>query len=298
MLNTMMMKQHPSQETLPPHPLPTYQPAQTLTPPDTSTPSVISPDTTATLSYPSVYTQAGIQDPGSRSQAYIRNDTLELQLRSKLSQLVSQISKDDTTWSEDEATRRVEKSSRVRQRERVCETQKEREIRRDMERNKWEMEKLSERWIERQISREKEGSDVVRQRHRDEDRKDGTFTRLDGSSWEESDRRRVADRQQVRTDWESRDEVEIPRQAQSNGPRTGTTWDTWTSTSEKASPAEKSEEEEEEDISIKNVLTQTRRKEERNLENASEQGREAHSTSFDPEEQVSPTEVNRTQSVQ
>ncbi|XP_062841823.1 rab effector MyRIP [Trichomycterus rosablanca] len=309
LLNTMM-KQQLSQE-----PPPTYQSLHTMTPPDMSIPSAITPDPTSMLSYPPMYSQAGIQ-LGPGCQAYSRNDTLEHQLRSKLSELVSQISKEDVTSSEDEAIRKVsdrrckiEKGSRVRQQERVDEAQKERDTRRDMERSKWEMERLSERWIERQISREHEGSDVVRQRRRDGDQRRESkeeLTRLEGMRGDTEEQEKhmekgfvmqEMDRQQVRQvgiDTGREEEVERAWQAQSNGPSTRTEQDTWkvTSTSEKASDAEKSVEEE--DITIGEDLTEASVNEEMlqrsNSEDASEKGQEAHSTPFDPEEQVSPTE--------
>ncbi|XP_017564698.1 rab effector MyRIP isoform X2 [Pygocentrus nattereri] len=170
LLNVMMMRRQLSQEAQPP--LLHYQTPDTVTPPDLLTPGAMTPepeyqDTVAPNSMapsPPMHNPLGASKLGPTTQglklrASSINDTMDQELRSKLSELVGQISREDVTSSEDEPLRKVgdrereKESERLRQRERPNDGPKER-----IERSK------SERQVERQISRERDRSDSVRPR--------------------------------------------------------------------------------------------------------------------------------------
>ncbi|XP_053083840.1 rab effector MyRIP isoform X2 [Pangasianodon hypophthalmus] len=177
LFNTMMMKRQDSQETPSTLTSPTYQSPDTVMQPNNVTSTAMTPE----FVYQNTVACNPVL-PSSMMHNQSENDTLDHELRSKLSELVDQIRKEDLTSSDDEPFRKVidrqrdgereEESDGVRQRERKNEAQKESSNgKMEMERNKRKMERLSERWLERQISRECEESDVVRQRLRETDRK-------------------------------------------------------------------------------------------------------------------------------
>lgn len=143
--------------------------------------------------------------PNSVMYNQSENDTLDHELRSKLSQLVYQISKEELTSSDDEPIQEVidrrcdgereKENDREIQREREIEVQKESNVKTDMEKNKRKMERLSKRWIERQICREcEEPCNVLRQRHREGDQK------VEGSNEKE--------RQMEKKEWEIQQKIE------------------------------------------------------------------------------------------
>lgn len=172
----MMMKRQDSQETPSSLPPPTYQSPDTVTPPNHVTSTALTPESVYQYT---VASNPVLPSPPMHNQS--KNDTLDHELRSKLYELVHQISKEKLTSSDDEPIQKVidrqydgvreKENDRVRHRKRNNEAQKESNGKIEMERNKRKMERLSERWIERQIRRECEESDVVRQRYRERDQK-------------------------------------------------------------------------------------------------------------------------------
>lgn len=172
----MMMKRQDSQETLSSLPPPTYESPDTVTPPNRVASTAMTPESVYqnTVGYNPV-----LPSPPMHNQS--ENATLDHELRSKLYELVHQISKEDLTSSDDEPIQKVidrrydgareKENDRVRHRKRNNEAQKESNGKTEMERNKRKMERLSERWIERQVRRECEEIDVVRQRHKERDQK-------------------------------------------------------------------------------------------------------------------------------
>ncbi|KAL7840551.1 hypothetical protein AOLI_G00258740 [Acnodon oligacanthus] len=173
LLNVMMMRRQQSQEAPPPLPHLHYQTPDTVTPPDLLTPGEMTPEPefqdmvapNSMAASPPMHNLLGASKLGPTTQglklrASSVNDTMDQELRSKLSELVGQISREDVTSSEDEPLRKVgdrereKESERLRQRERPNEGPKER-----IERSK------SERQVERQTSRERDKSDSVRPRH-------------------------------------------------------------------------------------------------------------------------------------
>ncbi|MCJ8745672.1 hypothetical protein PDJAM_G00132940, partial [Pangasius djambal] len=211
LLNTMMMKRQDSQETPSTLPPPTYQSPNTVTQPNNVTSTAMSPE----FVYQNTVACNPVL-PGPLKHNQSENDTLDHELRSKLSELVDQISKEDLTSSDDEPFRKVidrqhdgereEESDRVIQRERKNEAQKESSNGKiEMERNKRKMERLSERWLERQISRECEESDVVHQRLRERDRKREGTNELERQMEKQQDgyRQQKTERQrQVERSWQ------------------------------------------------------------------------------------------------
>ncbi|XP_027028849.2 rab effector MyRIP [Tachysurus fulvidraco] len=162
LLNTMMMKGQDRQETPPSLPPPTNQLPDTVTPLNHVTSTAFDPVLSSSL----MYTQS-------------ENDILDHRLRSKLAEMVYQISKEELTSSDDEPIRKVidmqcdgermKESGREQQREIKNESQKASDGKIEMDRNKTKMERLSERWLQSQISRECQESDVLRQGHRESD---------------------------------------------------------------------------------------------------------------------------------
>ncbi|XP_046689805.1 rab effector MyRIP isoform X2 [Silurus meridionalis] len=176
LLNTMVMKRQDSQEILNPLPPSTFQSTDTVTSPKHVTSTAMTPEFVYQNTVASNFVL-----PSTAMQNKSENDTMDHELRSKLSELVDQISKEELTSSDDEPMQKVmdrqcygerkKESDRVRWRERKIGAHKENNGTIDMERNKRKMERLSERWIERQISRECVENEVVRQSHREKDQK-------------------------------------------------------------------------------------------------------------------------------
>ncbi|XP_053343969.1 rab effector MyRIP isoform X1 [Clarias gariepinus] len=174
--NTFLMKGQDHQETQSPLPPPIYQSTDTVTPPNHVT------STAMTSEF--VYQNAVASNPVLPGQLtdQSKNESLAHDSRSQLSKTLVPICKEELSSSDDEPIRKVidrrgngereEESYRVRQREKTNETQKESPYKIDMEWNKMKMERLGERWIERQIKSKCEKSDVVRQRERDQKRKE------------------------------------------------------------------------------------------------------------------------------
>lgn len=212
----MMMKRQDSQETPSPLPPLTYQSPDAVTPHNYVTSTTMTPE----LVYQNrVASKTMLPNPPMQNQS--ENDTLDHELRSKLSELVHQISKEDLTSSDDEPIHKVidrrcvgewaKESDRVIHRERKNESQKESNGKIEMERNKRKMERLSERWIERQIVRECEEFDVVRQRHRERDQKREGSTEIQrerkNQDWE---RQKEEKQSQLERSWQKRQvETEI-----------------------------------------------------------------------------------------
>ncbi|KAF5901804.1 rab effector MyRIP isoform X1, partial [Clarias magur] len=177
LLNTILMKGQDHQETLPP---PIYQSTGTVTPPNHV-------NSTAMTEF--VYQNTVASNPVLPAQLIdqSQNESLAHDSRLQLSKIVVPICKEELTSSDDEPVRKVidrrgngereEESDRVRHREKTNETQKESRYKMDMEMTKMKMERLGERWIERQIKSECEKSDVVRQRERDEKREENAEER-------------------------------------------------------------------------------------------------------------------------
>ncbi|XP_066502893.1 rab effector MyRIP [Hoplias malabaricus] len=180
LLNAMMMRRQQSQEAPTTLPLLHYQTPDTVTPPEILSPSAMTPepeyqdrvDSNSMAACPPTNILPEARNLGSAVQglnfrASPGNDTMEQELRSKLSELVGQISREDMTSSEDEPIRKVgdrereKESEKLRQRERLSEGSKARNI---------ERESKSEKRTERQMSREQDKSDVVRPRHRERER--------------------------------------------------------------------------------------------------------------------------------
>ncbi|XP_072547191.1 rab effector MyRIP isoform X2 [Salminus brasiliensis] len=217
LLNAMMMRRQQSQEA--PSPLPPlhYQTPDTVTPPEVLTPGAMTPeyeyqDTVAPNSMaasPPTHYQAGVNKPGPTSQglkfrASPGNDTMEQELRSKLSELVGQISREDMTSSEDEPIRKVSSREREKESERLRQREREKRMKDgEAEKSKREMEKESEKRMERQISRERDRSDAVRPRHVERQQERERDRQLDvekqhETEWQieiEKERRREMERQ-------------------------------------------------------------------------------------------------------
>lgn len=143
------------------------------------------------------------------------NDTMDHELRSKLSELVYQISKEELASSDDEPVQKVrfdgkreKDNDRVIQRERNNESQKESYCKIEIDRNKLKMERLSKRWIERQICRASEESNVVRQRHRERDQNREASNELEihmeKEEWDGQEK--IARQKQVKRSWHIRQE--------------------------------------------------------------------------------------------
>lgn len=168
----MMMKRQDNQETSSSLTCPTYQ--DTVTPPSHVTSTAMIPEFVYknTVASNTVF-------PNLLMYKKSENDTVDHELRSKLSELVYEISKEELASSDDEPAQKVidwrcngereKENDRVIQRERKNDSQKESNCKIEIVRNKLKMERLSKRWIEIQICREYEESDVVRQRHRERD---------------------------------------------------------------------------------------------------------------------------------
>lgn len=117
------------------------------------------------------------------------NVTLDHELKSNLSELVHQTSKEESTSSDDELIQKVidrryvgerkEESNKVIQKERECETQKEGYGKIEIKRNKIKMERLSKRWMDRQICRECEDIGGVRQKHKKGDEQEEQHIKLE-----------------------------------------------------------------------------------------------------------------------
>lgn len=199
----MMMRRQQSQEAPAALPLLHYQPPDTVTPPELFTSGAITPepefqDTVAPNSMaasPPTQAGAGKVGPtpqGLRFRASSVNETMQQQLRCKLSELVGQISREDMTSSEEEPIRSVGS----REREKESEKLRKREREREMERNKKETDRASENLLERQTSRERVRSDTVRPRHtekvqeREEERQKGVERQVE----REKERRREMER--------------------------------------------------------------------------------------------------------
>ncbi|KAK1806173.1 hypothetical protein P4O66_000066 [Electrophorus voltai] len=167
LLNAMILRRQQSQEIQPHF---NYQTPDTVTPPYLLTSGAMMPepdyqDTVALNSMansPLTQHQAetskiGPSNQGLKFSASTGNDTLDQQLKSKLSELVGQISREDMTSSEDEPIRKVGKrwddeerekgSERPRQMERPSDGQKESKSEGKTE--KRNTESASEAWLER-----------------------------------------------------------------------------------------------------------------------------------------------------
>lgn len=207
-----MMKRKDSQETPITLQPPTYQSPDTVTPPNHVASTAMIPEfiyqntvsSNTVLANPSMYNQS-------------ENDTLDHELRSKLSELFYQISKEELASPDDEPIRKVvdprydgereRKKERVIQRERENEAHKESNGKKEMERNKRKLERLSERWIQRQICRECVESDVVRQKHRERNqRREGSneIKRQMEKQQEWDTQQKMAIQKQVETSWHVR----------------------------------------------------------------------------------------------
>ncbi|XP_035381805.1 rab effector MyRIP isoform X1 [Electrophorus electricus] len=166
LLNAMILRRQQSQEI---HPHFNYQTPDTVTPPYLLTSGAMMPepdyqDTALNSMANSPLTQhqaetskIGPSNQGLKFSASTGNDTLDQQLKSKLSELVGQISREDMTSSEDEPIRKVGKrwddeerekgSERPRQMERPSDGQKESKSEGKTE--KRNTESASEAWLER-----------------------------------------------------------------------------------------------------------------------------------------------------
>ncbi|XP_058232909.1 rab effector MyRIP isoform X3 [Hemibagrus wyckioides] len=202
LLNTMMMKGQDNQET------PSSLPPPTNHLPDTVTPlnHVTSPALTPEFAY---------KNTVASNPMYTQSEN-DHELRSKLSELVYQINKEELTSSDDEPIRKVidrrhggereKESDRVRQRERKNESQKENNAKIEMERNKIKMERLSERWLQSQISRECQESDVVRQgrRERDQNRERNDEVEMQMEKQDLDRQKKIEREKQVERSWQVR----------------------------------------------------------------------------------------------
>lgn len=326
----MMLKRQESQETPSSLPLPTYQSPNTLTPPNHVTSTAMIPEF---VYKNTVASNPVLPSPPMHNQS--ENDTLDDELRSKLSELVDQISKEESTSSDDESIRkvidrrrdgeRVKESDRVRQRERKNEAQKESNGKIELENKKRKMERLNERWIERQISRECEESDVVRQRHRERNQKRegnyGVERQMEKQDWDRE--QKMEGQRQVERSWQVRQvetesenerksekvkslEIEPHTIIQVNGlimirdlQESETQQVTISFEKAKEGGADVKKSVEEEEHSEKgHYMTEERVNrgllQRSNSERGSEKRSEAHShsTPSDPEDQTSPTEVS------
>ncbi|XP_076868375.1 rab effector MyRIP isoform X2 [Brachyhypopomus gauderio] len=175
LLNAMMLRRQQSQETQS-HLI--YQTPDTVTPPYLLTSGAMTPDPdyqdtiapNSMATSPPTQWKAGSCKGGPNTQAFklgspSGNDGLEQELRSKLSELVGQISREDMTSSEDEPIRKVGKRREEEEREKEGEqsSQKERKSEREMETSK----RTSERWMERQVCQERDPNNTARQVEKD-----------------------------------------------------------------------------------------------------------------------------------
>ncbi|XP_049319447.1 rab effector MyRIP isoform X2 [Astyanax mexicanus] len=233
LLNAMMMRRQQSQEAPPPLPPLQYQTPDTVTPPEVFTPGAMTPepeyqDTVAPNSMaasPPTHNQAAPTKPGPTSQglrfrASPGNDTMEQELRSKLSELVGQISREDMTSSEDEPIRKVSSREREKESERLRQREREKRMRDgETERSRREMEKESEKRVERQISRERDIIDVVRPRHieREQERERERQREVERERLLNVEKQREVE-WQVEIEKERRREMERQKREQMNGP--------------------------------------------------------------------------------
>ncbi|XP_030625521.1 rab effector MyRIP [Chanos chanos] len=246
--NAMMMRRQQSEETV--RPL-NCQTPDTVTPPDLLTSGAMTPepecqDTVAPNSIahsPPALVQSGAAFQVSNPQSPVLKgtgaaDALEQQLRSKLCELVGQVSEKDVTSSKSELVRRVSekwenrerekerekqrqrsKRERERERERSNEGRRERSSEREQERSKRETEGPNDRRLERQISRERDTTkEFVRQRQerdrerqreleRQVERERERQRELEQQAEREREKQREMERR-IERDWERQKEIE------------------------------------------------------------------------------------------
>lgn len=192
----MMMKGQDNQETPSSLPPPTNHSPDTVTPLNHVTSPALTPEF--------IYKNTVASNP-----MYTQSEN-DHDLMSKLSELVYQSSDDEPirkVIDRRHGGEREKESDRVRQRERKNESQKENNAKIEMERNIIKMERLTERWLQSQISRECQESDVVRQgrRERDQNRERNYEVEMQMEKQQDLDRQKKIEREkQVERSWQVR----------------------------------------------------------------------------------------------
>lgn len=320
----MMIKQQKS------HKSPSYFQSPTNQFPDTVTSSNYVTSTAMNSEFEFMYQKTvASNNPCMNNQS--ANDILDHELKSNLSELVHQTSKEESTSSDDELIHKVidrryvgerkEESNKVIQKERECETQTDGYGKIEIKRNKIKMERLSKRWKDRQICRECEDISGVRQKHKKGDEKEEQHIKLERQMetqvWYRE--QNIKKQKQVTKKWQVRQvgtesenerkaeeiksvEIEPHTLAQVNG-LGECERDLQESKTEKVRIS--TEKEKDGGVDTKKILKEehypNEKKVNRGLLQRNESERDSkkradvhsHSAPFDPEEQMCPTEVSR-----